>query len=376
MNYYLPGLKKKTNILVCPLDWGIGHATRCVPVINELLKQNTNVIIGADNRPLAFLKQEFPHLQFIKFPGYKFSYPLKGSMALKMALSVPNILLEIKKENKTLDKLINEFNIDAVISDNRFGLYSKKVPCVFITHQIMIKTSSGLKFLEPVLYRINKSFISKYSECWIPDFADELNLSGDLSHKKPLPPNSFYVGPLSRFGNSFSENENPQNRKEFKNDFFVILSGPEPQRTILEKKILVELQNSKLEGVIVSGKPEKAEQININKNIKIHSHLATDKFKQLLIDSDVIISRPGYSTIMDLVALGKKAVFIPTPGQTEQEYLADYFFEKKVYFKMDQDKFELNEAIKNSKNFKGIRLNYDNSILKFRVDNLISLIKN
>jgi len=373
---YSSVLKHKPNILVCPLDWGIGHATRCVPVVNELLKQNANVIIGADNRPMAFLKQEFPDLQFIKFPGYKFSYPIKGSMALKMALSAPNILLGIKKENKILDELIAKFNIDAVISDNRFGLYTKKVPCVFITHQVMIKTSSGLKFLEPVLYRINKFFILKYSECWIPDFADELNLSGDLAHKKPLPPNSFYVGPLSRFDNSISNNLNREKAKGFKYDFLMMLSGPEPQRSIFELIILKELRKSELRGVLVSGKPGIVElnrnMFKINK-VRIHSHFATDKLKQLLIDSEVIISRPGYSTIMDLAALGKKAIFIPTPGQTEQEYLADYFFDKKIYFKMDQDKFELNEAINNSKNYKGIRLNYNNSTLKLRIENLIRL---
>ncbi|OQX80049.1 MAG: hypothetical protein B6D61_02530, partial [Bacteroidetes bacterium 4484_249] len=313
-------MQKKPNILVCPLDWGIGHATRCVPVINELLIQNANVIIGADNRPLAFLKQEFPNLQFIKFSGYKFSYPEKGSMALKMALSAPNFLFEIKKENKVLDKLIDKYNIDAVISDNRFGLYTKRIPCVFMTHQIMIKSSSGLKFLEPLLYRINKSFISKYSECWIPDFADELNLSGDLAHKKPLPRNSFYIGPLSRFKNSISENLRNKKTKGFAYDFLVMLSGPEPQRTILEKRITKQLDKSELKGAIVSGKPETDEKHTLNENTEVYSHLETSKLKQLIIDSEIIISRPGYSTIMDLAVLGKKAIFIPTPGQTEQEY--------------------------------------------------------
>ena len=367
-------MKRKPNILVCPLDWGIGHATRCVPVINELIRQNVNVIIAADNRPLAFLKNEFPTLQFEIFPGYKFSYPEKGSMALRMALLAPGIIMGIKQEHENLKDILHRSKIDAVISDNRFGLWTDAVPCIFITHQINIKTPASLKFSEPFLYRINKKYISKFNECWMPDFAGDSNLSGELSHKKPLPANSYFIGPLSRFAETSAEKHEEIHENKFKNELLVLLSGPEPQRTLLEKKILKQLKDMGLPAMVVCGKPEELSEENLNDNIRIFSHLNSNTLKQLLLSSKVVISRPGYSTIMDLAALGKKAIFIPTPGQTEQEYLADYFYKKKIYFKMSQNKLDLIEGIKNSEKYKGINLVYDPDLLKSRIQNLISKI--
>jgi len=166
-------LKRKPNILICPLDWGIGHATRCVPIINELIRQKTNVVIAADNRPLAFLKKEFPSLQFEKFPGYKFNYPEKGNMVLKMSLLAPGILKGIRREHNNLKDILHRLKIDAVISDNRFGLWSDEVPSVFITHQIFIKSPASLKLLEPVLYRINRKYISEWGRAFSRRFSRE-----------------------------------------------------------------------------------------------------------------------------------------------------------------------------------------------------------
>src|ERR1043166_5258587 len=172
-------MQQPKRILVAPLDWGLGHATRCIPIIRYLLEKGQEVIVGADGRPLELLKREFPGQEFIVIPGYKVSYPKKGSMTLKMAASVPKILAGIKKEHEQLDKITTAEKIDAVISDNRFGLWTKKVPCIFITHQLMIKSPFG----EKLLHRLNKNHIKKYTECWIPDAEGADNLSGDLAHK-------------------------------------------------------------------------------------------------------------------------------------------------------------------------------------------------
>ncbi len=361
------GLKNKPNILVCPLDWGIGHATRCVPIINELIEQNTNVIIGADNRPLAFLKQEFPSLQFVQFPGYKFSYPGKGSMAFKMARQAPAIFKGIKEEKSLLEKIIQEHNINAVISDNRYGLSSNTIPSIFITHQVMIKVPAHLKFLETKLYKKNIAYISKFNECWIPDFENEINLSGDLSHKKPLPPKSYYIGPLSRFANKRSSPAKSDIKDKYKYDLLVMLSGPEPQRTILEKKIINELSRMNLKSIVVCGKPEKLEDRIIEDKIIIHSHLDSKSLEKIIEESRIVISRPGYSTVMDIVALGKKAIFIPTPGQTEQEYLAEHYHNKRFYFKMNQKEFNLTKALSEATEFSGIKLEFDQTKLKKRI---------
>lgn len=363
-------MKDKPNILVCPLDWGIGHATRCVPVIKELLSQNTNVIIGADGRPLAFLKQEFPTLQYIEFPGYKFSYPEKGSMAIKMAKQAPGIIKGIKEEKQFLEEIIQKNNINAVISDNRYGLSTDKIPSIFITHQMRIKVPSYLRLLEPNLYKRNLSYISKFKECWIPDFETEPNLSGDLSHKDPLPTNCYYVDPLSRF-----INKEVLEKTEYKYDILALLSGPEPQRTILEKKIIKDLKNTKLKSIVICGKPEVDEVQKINNNITLISHLESKKLREVIDESKLIISRPGYSTVMDLVALGKKAIFIPTPGQTEQEYLATFHLKKGHFYKMSQSNFDLQKALDESKDFYGFELKFDSSMLKVRISKLLASLK-
>lgn len=361
-------MKRKPNILVCPLDWGIGHATRCIPIINELIQQNVNVIIGADNQPYNLLKKEFPHLQFVRFPGYKFSYPGNEKMALKMAKQIPAILSGIKSEHRFLKNLIQKLNIDAVISDNRFGLYNNAIPCIFLTHQVFIKVPDNLKFIEPILYKLNKHYIVKYNECWIPDWKNGFTLSGDLSHEKPKFPNTYFIGPLSRFGK-----RKKKIKPNYKYDFAVIISGPEPQRSILEKIVLEQIKGLKGKGIVVLGIPGSAGPQSANsEQVKIFSHLGSKELEELILDSKIIICRPGYSSIMDLIVLGKQAIFIPTPGQTEQEYLADYYFENGIFFRMSQKELDINVALKQIDGYPGFHKEYDSKILKERISNLIS----
>ena len=362
-------MKRKPNILICPLDWGIGHATRCIPIINELIRQNAHVIIGADNQALELLKQEFPTLQFVRFPGYKFSYPSNNKMALKMAKQSPAILSGIKSEKRFLRNLIKNFKIDAVISDNRFGLYNKNIPCVFLTHQLMIQTPRNLKFLERLLYKWNKHYVLKYNECWIPDWENGFTLSGELSHKKSNISNVYYIGPLSRFGQGNLILNKLQN---YTYDFVIVISGPEPQRTIFEKSVLEKVKTLNKRGVVVLGRPEIVGLKNkIGNYVTVYSHLASKELEEVIINSKTVISRPGYSTIMDLVALGKQAVFIPTPGQTEQEYLAEYYFRNGKFLRMFQHDFDLSKALDQVENYPGLKRKYDQTILKKRINNLI-----
>lgn len=366
---YFSSLERKPNILICPLDWGIGHATRCIPIIDELIQQNVNVIIGADNQPYALLKNEFPQLQFVRFPGYKFSYPGNDKMALKMAKQSPAILSGIKSENRFLDNLIQEYKIDSVISDNRFGLYNKNIPCIFMTHQLMIKISGNLRFLEPVLFKFNRNYIKKYNECWIPDWENGFTLSGDLSHKKSKISNVYYIGPLSRFGQNKMNLNEPQN---YKYDFVIVISGPEPQRTIFEKSVLEKVKTLNMQGVVVLGRPELISTKNkIGDHITVYSHLASKELEEVIINSKTVISRPGYSSIMDIVALGKQAVFIPTPGQTEQEYLAEYYYRNGKFLRMFQHDFDLNTALEQVDNYSGLKGKYDQTVLKERISNLL-----
>ena len=187
-------MKGKKRILVAPLNWGIGHATRCIPIISELEKNKFEVIIAASGRSLELLSCEFPKNQFIKFEDYKITYSSSIPMALNIFLQIPKIIFGIYNENNKLHTIIKDFKIDGVISDNRYGLYSKTTPSVFITHQLKIKSS----FLENIIQKINYYFINKFTKCWIPDYKLD-GLAGELSHPKENTKNHIYVGPLSRF---------------------------------------------------------------------------------------------------------------------------------------------------------------------------------
>lgn len=360
--------KKTYKILVCPLDWGLGHATRCVPVIKELCAQGYHVIIGADKRPLDFLKNEFPNLEFVSFPGISISYPTNRFMVLKMILFFPRIIVGIYREHQKLKKIIDEYQIDYIISDNRYGLWHKKTPSVFMTHQIGIQTPLYLSFLKPILLFINKFFIHKHSQVWIPDFEGEPNLSGSLSHGYHLKIPVFFIGPLSRFVNTHIP------EKKDSSEIVGIISGPEPQRTLFEKKLISEFKKHSGKFLIIKGMPELKETKKIN-NITIYTHLTTSRFLQLIKKASLIICRPGYSTIMDLAILNKLAVLIPTPGQTEQEYLANRYKKMGIFYSDTQSSFCLKTALNKYKNYSGINMTNEHKILKNCIKSLHNLTK-
>ena len=331
-------MKVKKRILVAPLDWGIGHATRCIPIINALIRSGFEVILAADSRPLHLLSTEFPKLEMIRFEGYNIKYSKYFSMSFSMILQIPKLLWNIKKENTALKEIIKEYRIDSVISDNRFGLYSSKVPCIFITHQLEIQTPS----FSDSIRNFNYQYINKYNACWVMD-DEKINLAGNLSKPDALPNNTHYIGIQSRF-------EKKEIKKKY--DFLAIVSGPEPQRSILENGLVKALQNRKEKSLIVLGKPE-INTINQIGNLTIKSHLDAKDLNTAISQSELIICRSGYSTVMDLAKLEKKAIFIPTPGQTEQEYLAHNFKDSGICYTQNQSDFNFEIAIAESKNYTG-----------------------
>lgn len=370
-------MQKQKRILICPLDWGLGHATRVIPIIRLLIQKGAEVIIAAEERPLQLLRQEFPDLEFIRLKGYNINYSEKYSMVLKMLFSIPTILNGILKEHNELKKIIKEKSIDIVISDNRFGLWNKNIRSVFITHQLMIKTPFG----EELLHFINLYFIKKFDECWVPDNKGENNMSGDLAHKYSLPENGFYIGILSRF------NENQVSGIRYHNGYqssgiryqvstpfevLAIISGPEPQRSIFEKIVLKQLKESQLKVLVVCGKTEAEEKIEPIGNIEMRNHLNAKEMQDAILNSKIIIARSGYSTIMDLAVLGKKAIFIPTPGQTEQEYLAETLMKKKIAYSQKQSEFNLLSALIEAENYRGFEKTGGNEVLKKRIEWLLT----
>ena len=332
------------KVLIAPLDWGLGHATRCIPIINSLLQNGYEVIIAADDITEILLKKEFPTLQFIKLAGYKIKYAKsKWLLPLKILQQVPKILSSIKNENKWLNTIIDTHKIDLVISDNRYGLYSKKIPCVFITHQLTIKMP--FLGLQKLVQKINYKYINKFTACWIPDFEGENNVAGVLSHPNNLPKIPIhYLGILSRF--------TKQENILIEYDYCILLSGPEPQRTLLEEKILADIKHVNAKILLLRGKPDSTEKIEVAKNITIENHLAGKELAIAIQQSKYIISRSGYTTIMELLALEKKAILIPTYGQTEQEYLAERLMQQNWCYTLPQQQFNFINAIEAANNFK------------------------
>jgi len=305
------------KILICPLNWGLGHATRCVPIIRELIDSGHEPVLVADGFPLEFLKQEFPTLRFIEYPSYSIHYSAGTSQLGAMFISLPKIIRGIMKEHTWLKNVLKTEHFDQVISDNRFGMWSKSSHSIYITHQVMVKMPKGWKFLEPLVHRLHVGCINRFNECWIPDTAGNVGLSGDLSHKYPLPANARYIGHLSRFQGMGKIKQNTAY------EVVAVVSGLEPQRGIFEKYIIERYKNAPHKTLLVAGQPQEGNKETRVGNITRISHLADVELASVLLGTTRIISRSGYSTIMDLKVLGclDKAELTATPGQTEQEYL-------------------------------------------------------
>ena len=366
-------VKKNIRILVSPLDWGIGHATRCVTVIRELQQAGAEVVVGTSGRALEFLKGYFTVLEMIAMPGSEISYPSGGNMAFKMALQAPRIMAGIRKDHLYLRKIIADRKVDAVISDNRFGMHAKDVYSIYITHQLTIKAPKGWGGTETMISSLHRHFIKKYDECWIPDLPGTGNLSGELGHPSPLPQGYFYIGPLSRFAIKSKENKVPA---DYKYDILFLLSGPEPQRSLFEGLILKELKmHQGLTAVILQGLPGTHEKTDPLPNVTMYSHLKDHEIEELTGNSKFIVCRSGYSTLMDLAALGRSAIVVPTPGQTEQEYLAEYHSGNGSFYSIPQNEFSLELVLKKAKDLVSpIRKEEGSWLLKERIRQLIDRI--
>ena len=352
------------KILVAPLDWGLGHATRCIPVIRELLAQNCDVHIAGNGASLELLVKEFPALPAHSLPAYAPEYPHQGSMAWKMLRQLPKFLKVIAQEHRDVERLIWRHAIDGIISDNRYGSWSSRVPSVFITHQSNILMPKRFGCLSGVVRRVNIGKMKKFTQCWIPDVPNR-PLAGKLLSFGELPKGFKYefIGPLSRF--------TPRPQDKIRYDLAAVFSGPEPQRTLLENIVVPQLKKSSLRYFVVRGVLNEPEQ---DAGDHYADFMTSSELQQLIESSEIILARSGYSTVMDLAALGKRAIFIPTPGQTEQEYLADRLSDMGIAYCMQQKNFDLNLAIENSKRFTGFRNNPStDGLLKKAIQNFLTL---
>lgn len=322
------------TILVAPLNWGLGHATRCIPIIKALQVHNYIPIIASDGSALELLKKEFPELQFLTLPSYQIEYADKSeNFKWKLIKNSPNMIEAVWEEKQLVKKWIKIHKIDGLISDNRLGVFSKRIPSVFLTHQLNVLTGNTTW----ITSKIHQFIISKYTECWVPDVASTPNLSGILGHLNTPKEKIKYIGSLSRMTKKILP---------LKYDLMIVLSGPEPQRSLLEEKLIQEIEMFEGKIVFIKGIVEEEQIKEKIENVTYYNFMNTKQLAKTFNQSNKIICRSGYSTIMDIVKLEKKAFLIPTPGQYEQEYLAQKFKTEGLFPSKSQDKFKLKDLKK------------------------------
>ncbi|MBS1587228.1 MAG: glycosyl transferase family 28 [Bacteroidetes bacterium] len=338
----MPGQKHK-NILVAPLDWGLGHTSRCVPVIRHLQASGHKVVFAGNEWQIDFIYKTFPGIETAFLDGYDVSYSRHGrGFITAILLQLPGILSTIHKEHNWLINICNHHHFDGIISDNRYGLYHPSIPSVIMTHQLHVQTGKG-KLADNIFAWLHYKMLQRFSTCWAVDLAGDPDLSGSLAHPDSLPRNTSYLGLLSQFDVAKDQ--------EQEKHLLVLLSGPEPQRSILSALLWQQAKVHTRKVVFVEGSNAVTEPEQIPEHITYHKQLTREALQPLIANASIVICRSGYSSIMDLVALNKKAILIPTPGQTEQEYLAKHLQQSGMFYSAVQKGFNLEKTLRNATSF-------------------------
>ncbi|MDP6262036.1 MAG: glycosyltransferase family protein [Candidatus Marinimicrobia bacterium] len=327
-------MPKNKRILFAIMGWGLGHATRCIPIIKSLIKDN-HVILASNGISALLLQQEFPTLKYIDYPDYAVKYPKNRIMLLPfITFQLPSIIIKLIKEYNQTQHVVKDEKIDIIISDSRYGTFSKGIPTFFIMHQLRFKLDGIFKTIEFLGEWFNYFMFKKYTEVIIPDVKMIPNLTGDLTHSGKIArhPKLHYLGVFCSVSKL--------NIKE-DIDYLFSVSGPEVQRTLFENIILDQIKNIQGKKVVVLGKPEGEQSYDSFENTEIYNHVNRQKQNELLNRSKFVVCRSGYTTVMELVALKKPALMIPTPGQTEQEYLAHHYSELGLFFTANQSELDL-----------------------------------
>jgi predicted glycosyltransferase len=349
----------RPHVLFSVLNWGLGHAARSIPIIKLFQNKGFDITVASDGRALNLLQMELTNVSFISLCSYGVSYPFK-SMLLNIALQWPRILFAIIKEHIQIKHFLSHHKVEYVISDNRYGCFKHGYSNIFISHQINPPTTNIL--LDRLARSISNWFLSNYQQVWIPDDQDYGPLNGKLVQNPPS--QAKFIGLLSRFSASDHEKEKTQ-------DLLVILSGPEPQRSIFEKAILDQLLPTDLSYTIVRGKTEMTspDDTLLSSNGRVLNFLDTTSLRSEIIRSRLVISRSGYSSIMDYLILGVPALIIPTPGQYEQEYLSVQLKANSQFIVQDQTNMDIPTAFEQI--LQKTALPYHSDQLNQAIDSLI-----
>lgn len=314
------------KILLAPLNWGLGHATRCIPLIRQFLAEGNEVVLAGDGDSIMLLRKTFPDLRVVDLPSLELQYTHNAQQRGFYLRAIPALIRFTLADHYYLRQLLAREHFDRVISDNRFGLFSREVHCTYITHQLYPILPKRLRIVQPIARALHALIYRRYSEVWVPDYADSThNLAGDLAHGGAFDQYARYIGPLSRFSQYIDEEGTKVcQANDHTYPVVAILSGLEPQRTYFEQALIADLKDAADRTLIVRGKIGVPATVTHIGNITLVPHMSDEQLMRFMHDAQKIMVRSGYSTIMDLAILGllDKAYFYPTPGQSEQEYLA------------------------------------------------------
>jgi len=292
------------NILFSALNWGYGHVMRSIVLLKQLRRQDNQIFVVATAEQIQLFKSEAIDAVFIQSNGYPFEFSGKGNFAFDLLRNSARLRSHYRQEQQLVEKLCSELDIHWVIADQSLGFYSKKAPSVLITHQVNLPLTWWQK---PAQLFYNKQ-LDKFKYIWIPDQAPPHNLAGNLSQTKRK--NVSYIGWLSRF------TEIPKPEKKY--DIGVLVTGPQPYAQQFFNEMCKRFENSQERVFMLYNGTD----LSTHKNIQIFQHLPTAEMAELLCSAELMISRSGYSTLMDFKALGLTNVELyATPGQAEQEYL-------------------------------------------------------
>ena len=341
---------EQKSVCIAPLDWGLGHATRCITLIRALASLNYKIYIATEGKHESILKEAFPNATFLKLKGYRIWYTKQRALLIPgIIVQIPKIISAIIHEYSWLKKASIEYKFDLIISDNRFGFFHQKIKSVFITHQLELQTpfSWSTRLNQIITYAILK----KYTACWVADMEPPMNLSGVLANPKHMPSIPiWYMNCLSRL---YADQENiiDEVEKVESNKFLGIVSGPEPQRTMLENIFWQQGNAMGAPFVVVAGLPDNTGYYKKSESGVLYAHLNGKDLTTEIKHAKYIICRGGYTTLMELIPFNKKLILVPTPGQTEQEYLAQYWQFKKWAITFSQNEFDVKEAIDKASQF-------------------------
>lgn len=328
----------KKRVFYGILDWGLGHTTRSIPLIRFLQELGFEVVIACNSTQQKVLSAELENARFLPLKGYALEYGNSSwHTKLKIGLQSLNILTNIKSENGWIRAQMALEKPDLIISDNRYGFRNDSIPSVLITHQLQVRTGLGV-MADLIMKQFLRSQFKHFNSCWVPDIKNAPGLAGELSHPAfQFPRPVSYLGLVSRLERPRIDNSD--------GPVVVILSGPEPQRTVLEHRIIEGLKATTRPIVIVRGKPDGGSLPLLPENVEVYNHLPATQLSVLVAKASYVISRSGYTTLMDMFKLGKKLIAIPTPGQAEQEYLGKILHKERRLLCIDQQTFDIGTAI-------------------------------